>query len=301
MAPEVTPVFTQKVQAGSASVFSASGTDPVVAIPWSFYGPLGTEAFMSVRLEGAGIVQGSTYVCKVYYAYGVDPADIPPSYQELLGTKTGFFNASNESNGAASIVFFPGDVTLPTSYTDPFAVLSPYPDPTFGDFGITFETTVTTPNQGLYSTVTAFTTTYGTGANANEFITIWGDFPITVGGTAITSQSPGPNQISSSGGTITVAHALNSTAVFDGNTQNAGSMHRKVELINSNGIDIFGAGSSVSGQSVNYNNLSTASASFNAFNVGDVFTLKVTLGSGAWNSPTDDFRLVRYQQDFTVV
>lgn len=256
---------------------------------------------MSLRLEGAGIVEGSTYVCKVYYGYGIDEAAIPPSYEELLGTKTGFFNAGNESNGFSTITFFPGDVTLPTSYTDPFAVLSPYFDPSFGDFGVTFETTITTPNEGLNSTVTAFTTTYTTGSNANEFITIWGDMPITVGGTAITSQSPGPNQISSSGGTITVLHALNSTAVFDGNTSNAGNMHRKVELINSNGVDVFASGSSVSGQSVNYNNFATASATFGAFNVGDVLTVKVTLGSGAWNSPTDDFRIVRYEQDFTVV
>ena len=267
-------------------------------------GPTGSGAIATLRVEGAGIVAGNTIVTKVYHYYGIEEPDLPPGYQELLGTKTHTVTAQNESNGFYTHIWFTTDVSLPTTATDPFAVGSPFPDPSFGDFGVTFETTITTPNDGLTDTVTAITTSNTTGSNANKFYVVWGDMPITVSGSLVSSQSPGPNQITSAGGVLSVQWAMNSTTDWDSSLSNiSGGMHRKIEFINPAGNDIFGSGSPLNGQTLAFNNLNLASSTLGSgfFTVGDVFTLKVILGSGAWNSPTDDFRLTVYEQDFTVV
>lgn len=289
----MTPVFTQQLLEPVHTSHPAGATNPVTVFPW-VWSPSSTNlGLFSIRLSsnnGEAFAEGNQLTINIYQAYGISGTE------ELIHTFTHTFNATNAQSSTYTKHFSTSSgIPLPTVQTTDFAILNPY---VFGsnDYGIQFHTTITTPNEGLTSTVSAITTEFSTGSNANKYWAIFGDFPITVGGTAVTSQSP--NQISSSGGTITVAHGLNSTSDFSGSTP---SWHRKVELIDSNGNDIFPNGSAVSGASVNINNITTASTQFAAFNAGDVFTLKVTIGSGLWNSPTDDFRIVRYEEDFTVV
>lgn len=289
------PVFTQKLLDNSTYVSRPSGsTNPVTIFPWTWTPTSTNTGLFTIQLNSnnaSAFAEGNALEIKIYQAFGVAGSE------ELIHTFTHTFNGSNAQNSTYTKHFSTtgSSISLPTVATSDFAILNPY---IFGgvDYGISFHTTITTPNDGLTSTVSAISTDFQTGSNANKFYTIFGDMPITVGGTAVTSQSP--NQISSSGGTITVLHAMNSTSDFSGNIPN---WHRKVELIDSNNNDVFGNGSSVSGQTVSMNNLSAASTQFASFTAGDVFTLKVTIGSGAWNSPTDDFRIVRYQEDFTVV
>ena len=291
----MTPVFTQELRATNTWSYPVAGAaNPEVAIPWRFAGPLNNlnSPVMQLKLDGAGIVAGNSATVEVIWAYQQTGL---PGPQETLATKTQVATSVDEANGYMFVLFSPNELSLPTSFTSSWYADSPYPDGSGGDLGVSFHTTMTTPNQGLTSTVNVTTTEYTTGTNANSWVVIWGDCPVTIGGTAVDVAN---STIAASGGAITALMNLNSTSAFTGSS---GSHHRKVELINAGGTDVFAFGSSVSGQSVNVNNQSTASATFNAFNAGDVFTLKITIGSGTWNSPTDNWRIVRYEEQFTVV
>ena len=291
----MTPVFTQEVRENGNFAAPVSGAaNPIVAIPYSFGGPYNNlnVDVVQVILDGAGIVEGNSATTEVIWAYGQVSV---PGPQETLATKTVTVTATDEANGYVNLGFSPNELALPTNFVTNFSSTGPFPDLSGGDYSVSFHSTVTTPNQNLSTTVSNSITQYTTGSNANKWIVLFGDIPLTIGGTAV---SLSPNTISSSGGTITVLHGINSTSDFDGS---AGSFHRKVELLDSNGNDVYTSGSASSGVSVSLTNISTASATFSSFTVADIFTLKVTIGSGTWNSPNDDFRIVRYEETFTVV
>lgn len=292
----MTPVFTQEVrQNGNFSNPVAGATNPLVAIPWAFAGPNSNQniAVVSVYLDGDGVIEGNSATVEVIWAYQQTNL---PGPEESLATITQVANATDEANGFMIVSFSPNDLSLPTSFTQSFSILNPYSDGASGFFGVSFHSTITTPNQSLSTTVIDNITQYTTGANANKYLTIFGDCPVTIGGTAVDVAN---STLDSSGGTVTALVNINSTSNFNGSASN---FHRKVELIkSSDSVDVYPIGSSTSSVISSLSNQSTASSTQNSFTMGETYTLKITIGSGSHNSPTDDFRIVRYSQIFTVV
>lgn len=294
---DVIPVFTQEIRdiPGVSSPVSGAA-NPIVAIPFQFASyPLIDldDNVVEIKLAGAGIIAGDTAEVSCVWAY-LQTAS-PPGPQETLATKTVTISNQNENDGYVSVYFTPNELSLPTSYVDWWQVLNPYPFGSQGGFyGVTFISTITTSDQGLITQVVANTTPYTTGSNAGKFITIFGDCPVTVGGTAV---NDAVGILDSNGGTVTVQMGINSTTDFD---NNAGLFHRTVSLIRySDGVDVVNSASSTANITAPLG-VATATFTISSFDPTDYYTLNVTLGSGQFSSPTDDFRLNRYARTFTV-